>query len=206
MFFAIDIDETISRGAVKGDLAANILYYRNLGIAFPKTITDFPSLLQDPHVIPLHQPLPDAVEGVKHLSQSGRVGYYTVRKHDDSLQEARIQEATKQWLKQNQFPNPTSTVFCRSVLDKLVKLYEQEKESQESLMLIDDRWRKAIEAFGILDSHSQETAYMADVLRERLTIVAFGTDTVLHRGGLHVVALPSWSCVVDMYTALDHVG
>ncbi len=206
MFYAIDIDETIARGAVQGNLAANIRYYKELGVTMIDDIADFPALLQHPHVIPWHNVLPHAVEGVTRLSKIGRMGYYTVRKHADIQQQNLIQEATKQWLRQKKFPHPTQTIFCQSVLNKLVRLYEQEKDSQEHITLIDDRWRKAVEAFDLLDVHSEEAAHIATVLRQRLTIVAFGTETVPHKEGIYLMAFPSWAHVANIEAARDLMG
>jgi hypothetical protein len=192
VYAAIDIDGTVATAGVSGDLATNVSHFRAQGICLPQDIPDFFDLVHHPDVIPLHHPLDGAIEGTKHLARLMPLGYYTVRKHADAVRQQAIEERTRQWLDQQGFPNPHAVVFCKSVLDKLVQLVEREGTREEAFLLIDDRWQKAIEAFTLLDAHSEYGRSIAALLRSRLTIVAFGAQTIIPTQGLSVVALPSW--------------
>ncbi|GER87885.1 hypothetical protein KDW_20470 [Dictyobacter vulcani] len=198
MFCAIDIDGTIAMGGIPGDLRANMNYFKELGIPLPDDITDFPTLLHHPYVIPLHSALPGAIWGVAHVATMGSVGYFTVRKHADSQQQSLIYEATQQWLRQKAFPNPMQVVLCNSVLHKLIKLYEQEKDNQEPFVLIDDKWSQVVQHFDAV--FSEDHRQMGQAIKERLTLLAYGVSVVpAVTNGLRLVPLPSWDHIVDIH-------
>ena len=204
MLCAIDIDQTISSGYFGTCFQASVDYYRTLGVQIPATITNYHDLFQLPEVIPLHDEISGAREGVKQLSERGDIWYYTVRKHDNKEQEQRIHMATIAWLEQKQFPNACQVLFCCSVLNKLIIMHERTQARNEEMILVDDRWKKAIEAFSILDNHSEKAAHIAKGLRQRLTLVAYGAETVSHTvEDIRVVAFPSWS-QVGRLVALFH--
>lgn len=227
MLFAIDIDGTIATGF---KLKVNF-YNRELGLHIPESISDYPSLLSLPEVMAYRQKhedrfqaawrklgvstevmlardqMPNAVAGITILSQRGRVRYYTVRKSPDKQRHQEIQETTQQWLSMNHFPNHFDIIFCKSLMHKLSRIYQQERATQESIVLIDDRYCDLILAFEKIAAG--ECGHVADFLRERLTLVAFGSqaDTLpITDSGLHVLALSSWESVIDLLVSTNCVN
>jgi hypothetical protein len=198
MFIAVDIDETIARGHDAPGFLACVRHYRDtLGLEIPETVADFHSLYQMPAVMQTHSALPGAVEGVHRLAQLGQVAYYTVRKHADPVVAQEVQNVTRQWLRDQGFPNPDNVVFCRSAFDKLAQLYERERD-QNCIALIDDRFRKIVEQHE--EARVGRRSHIAEYfLRAPFTLVAFGVHKVDILGGLHVVPMSSWQGVGDIY-------
>ena len=156
---------------------------------------------QDPAMMSCAPVLPDAVECLCQLAYHASISYYTVRKHNDSNTLSQIQRATKQWLTDCCFPNAESVYFCRSSLAKVTRLYENEQSNKDCFMLIDDRWNMIIQDF----PHLYENGYgaIADAIKDRLVLVAFGAANIPDiTNGLQVVALPSWSHIIDIYPTL----
>lgn len=201
MLFIIDIDQTIATGVDAPGFYAAVKHYRNLGIVIPETISDYHSLFQMPEVMRHHDPLPGAIEGVNYLAHVGRVEYYTVRKGTDRQL---IEETTQRWLTEKGFPNPGNVIFCRSVMHKLVTMHEREKDSQEPIIFIDDRYTQAIDAFAQIAAG--EYHHITDSLRGRLSIGAFGATIVPESSVIPLMALPSWTHVADLIATLSPVG
>lgn len=200
MLFAVDVDQTISTGYAGKDIQESIAYYEAMGIAVPAHITNYPELFQLPGVLRQHETLPGAVAGVHALAKHGCIAYYTVRKHEDARIEQEIQAITRSWLAEHDFPYSCSVVFCRSVMHKLLQLC---KESEDALVLIDDRWHKvgnALEQF----AQSEEYRCIADDLCRRLTLVAFGASSVpANPLGLRTIALSTWENTVDLFAFIE---
>lgn len=179
----IDIDQTLSSGRVFDHLQESVLYYRGLGIAVPETVTCYPDLFQLPDVLCLHDMLPGAKAGVEQLAQLGELAYATVRAPD-------VEAITKAWLASQGFPSPDQVLMCQSMAHKLLAL----SAFSGPLILVDDRWRKALEVWPRLVDHDSE---MAQDLAARLTLVAFGANEseLPSSPVVPLLALPNWSRV-----------
>jgi hypothetical protein len=179
--FFLDIDQTISTGYVGRDLAESVQYYRDLGLELPETIASWPDLFQLPAILARHEALPGALVGAWRLDGVGDVGYATVRAPD-------VEQITRDWLYREGFPKPERLVMCQSVAHKLQAL----SQYGGRMVLIDDRWHKALEVWPRLEEHAPDVA--AD-LRQRLTLVAFGaTQADLPESSVvPVVPLPTWA-------------
>lgn len=217
MIFAIDIDRTIAGGfrayieyhnrdlslgiareVLEGlanyqeflQLPEVISYRRNNEVCFQ---TSKDSIRVSPDVILSLEAFPGASEGVALLSELGTIRYYTIRANE-------VQEATMQWLCEKQFPYPQSVVFCESSIDKLIKLCQQ--ETDDTIVLIDDKYEVLLKAF---DHCTRHIPAVADALRERLLIVAFGIEAcnLPKRDDIKLLALPSWHHVTDLIKAFD---
>ena len=184
--FFLDIDQTISTGHVGRDLATSVQYYRALGLEIPDRIQVWPDLFQLPEVVRRHEMLPDALAGVMQLSGVGEIAYATVRK-------PAVEQITRAWLASNGFPSPECVMLCQNMAQKLLALAPY----AGALVLIDDRWRAALEVWPRLEEHAPEVA--AD-LRQRLTLVAFGATqaNVPESSVVPVIPLPDWRLVADV--------
>lgn len=199
VLFAVDIDQTVSTGYAGKNLRESIAYYEALGILVPAHITKYPELFQLPDVLRVHETLPGAVDGVNALAKHGRIAYYTVRKHRDPCIEQEIQDITRTWLAKRNFPSADSVIFCRSAMHKLLWLSEA---GEDLLVLIDDRWRKIGNAFTEL-VQSKDHGCIANDLRQRLTLVAFGALSIPESpSGLRTVAFPDWGNVADLFVSI----
>ena len=183
MRFFVDIDQTISSGRVLGSLQESVLYYQKQGVTVPEMVMCYPDLFQLPEVVRRHEMLPGARSGVSQLSLVGELLYATVRKPD-------VEETTRLWLQEHDFPSSEKVIFSQSMAHKLLAL----AAFSGSLILIDDRWRKALEVWPRLVEYNPE---MAQDLAARLTLVAFGARNSDLPGEslLPLVALPDWSRV-----------
>jgi hypothetical protein len=217
MLFAIDIDRTIA-----GGFKAYVEHHnQELELGIPPhvldALTDYQSFLHLPEVIAFRsihearfqdsrascrvspqvirslEEIPGAVVGVTYLSHFGTIRYYTIRSHE-------VQEGTREWLSTKRFPNPHDVVFCESSLQKLSTLYHQ--ETQEAIVLIDDKCESLLRAF---EKFAKGSPLIADDLQQRLVLVAFGVEVQTLAAdckGLKVLALPSWDAVADVIAPL----
>ncbi|QBD76356.1 hypothetical protein EPA93_10185 [Ktedonosporobacter rubrisoli] len=138
------------------------------------------------------RPMPKAVSGMQQLAQVGAVRYYTIRKSDTDAQlNQSIQETTRAWLAENKFPYPDDVVFCQSFIHKLASVA---REEEEQIAFIDDCWQELLEAYTLIAAGEYpKIAHIAEDLKRRLVIVAFGASEIAARhGDLRVVPLPSW--------------
>ena len=222
MLFAIDIDGTIATTLSAIGFKPIVDYYKGLDIGVSASVSDYKHLLIDPAFIAYYQnntekfdetakailespemmlekdPLDGAIAGVMRIAASGRIQYYTVRKSSNEQRQQEIEKATKQWLSRHHFPAAESGIFCQSVMNKLVRIYQQEKDSQEPIILIDDRWKTVLEAFDELAARNWTV--ITDFLRQRLTLVAFGASSLPKIvNGLQVIVLPSWNTLDTIY-------
>lgn len=182
----IDIDQTISSGRVADSLQESVRYYRDRGISVPETITCYPDLFQLPDIVRLHETLPGARDGVHQLAQHGDISYATVRNTD-------VEEITRLWLQEHDFPSTQDVIFSQSMAHKLLAISHYPGQ----LVLIDDRWQKALEVLPRVIEHSPETAQHIET---RLTLVAFGASVSDLPGSplIPMLALPDWSRVPDV--------
>lgn len=189
----VDIDQTISTGRVLASLAESVKYYRERGVAVPDGVESWPDLFQLPAVLRQHEMLPSALDGVRLLAEQGEIAYLTVRKPD-------VKAITQDWLRLEDFPAPDRVVICQSSAHKLLAIAEHPGQA----VLIDDRWRKLLEVWPRLVEYAPDVA--AD-LCERLTLVAFGAPAsdLPESPIIPVVALPDWSKVADVLTAVHQL-
>lgn len=219
MLFAIDIDNTIA-GGPKAYKTYIEYHNRDLGLGISReileTLPDYRSFLQLPEVVAYRrenemrfqasrascrissqvilalEEIPGAVAGVTMLSSLGTIRYYTVRSN---------QEATRQWLSIKQFPHPDDVVFCENARHKLAIISQQKTE--EVVVLIDDKFAVLAQAYNDL---AQASPYVAENLRKRLVLIAFGVDVVPMWGnGLQVLTLPSWDSVTSLNFSVEYV-
>ena len=179
----VDIDQTISRGHVADSLHESVLYYRDRGVAVPETVACYPDLFQLPDIVRLHETLPGARAGVAQLAQHGAISYATVRNAD-------VEEMTLLWLREHDFPSAENVMFSQSMAHKLLAISHYSGQ----LVLVDDRWRKALEILPRIVEYSPETAQN---IGARLTLVAFGASTsdLPASSIVPLLALPNWSRV-----------
>ncbi len=179
----VDIDQTISRGRVADSLHESVRYYREQGITVPDNVACYPDLFQLPDVVRLHETLPGAREGVSQLARLGALSYATVRNAD-------VEEITRLWLQEHDFPSAENVIFSQSLAHKLLAISHYPGQ----LILVDDRWRKALEVLPRVMEYSPETAQN---IGARLTLVAFGAGPGDLPGSpiVPLVALSNWSRV-----------
>lgn len=234
MLFAVDIDGTIA-GLIdwmaEGVVPTFLEYARTIGLALPaqvgEDISDGRSFLHLPEIIAARQACPDqwkaalrdfrassagmeharvmpeAVKGVRQLAQVGQVSYYTVRQGNQQD----VQAITRRWLSTRGFPHPDRVVFCRSVMNKLLRLARHIETMGEEAVLIDDLCTLLLEQFEQLAAGNHpaldaaECQQVAECLRTHLIFVAFGGDAHVREQPHHdvrVLTLPSWEDVADV--------
>jgi hypothetical protein len=155
----------------------------------------------DPEMYRTLPTIPQAVESLNKLSQVGRVCYYTVRKSDNPALMTEKRKATREWLQFSGFPNSERVFFCRSAAMKLVRLYENERDNKEPLILIDDSYRWIIRDAVILKENCPDFEALCD----RFTLIAYGGETdeaLAITNGLTVVSLHSWEHSDDIYSCI----
>lgn len=184
MTFFIDIDQTISTGFVGASVQESLAYYQARGILIPPEASRYIDIFQVPEVVRIHEVFPGAQEGIRHLLPLGNVIYATAR-------QARVEEITREWLREQDFPAPERVLFCQGVAEKLVALAEH----PGSLVLVDDRWHQLL---NILETYGKRRA-LRDLV-ERLTLVAFGADQTDLPGSavVPIMPLPDWFGVTDV--------
>lgn len=225
MFFAIDIDGTIAGRNVQQfayacneafhlDLTprqverigyrklmehpAMLAYQQQVGVdVFQRTIQKL-DLTQE--ALLTRSVLPGSVEGIERLATLGEIGYYTVRKDP-------VKSVTVQWLHEQGFSSSENVVCCRSIMQKLVLLGQQQ---HERLIFIDDRALQLQEAFFHLEAGEHphllpaRCKQIAAILQTKLTLVAFGSLGIPEQQhGLPLLALPSWEHIDAFIAALD---
>jgi uncharacterized HAD superfamily protein len=160
----------------------------------------------------LHQaapPLRGAVDAVNKLAQYANLGYYTVRKAHPPFTAIEIENATKNWLSEHQFPASGQVVFCMSLMNKWLQVYQHLRVAPEPFILIDDLAPQLYTAFLQLQaghhprlSH-QECVQVTAVLQRHATLVAFGsTPSLAINNDLRVKHLPAWGNVDDFIAML----
>lgn len=191
MFFAIDLDQTACTGYVGIGVPESIAYYRQRGITIPESATRYIDFFGLPDVMRVHEQIPGALAGVQKLAQLGNLSYFTVRKATDPDAQRSVQTATREWLVEHQFPLAAHVIFCRSMVHKLLAIAECQKEQNGPILLIDDSWRKALDALQFIEDQDKS---IAQLLREQLTIAAFGVQPGdLPDAPVGLIALPDWS-------------
>jgi hypothetical protein len=209
MLFAIDSDQTIATGFVGATLQESINHYQELGVTLPDPISDYQHLFQLPEVIKLHQEVPGSVVGVSILATHGTVSYYQVGRSTQTVEEQHCHAAMIRWLRARHFPCPSNLVACASVADQLIRLYYY--RTQDMIVLIDNNVSLTLATFAqfVAGKHTamerdiqQE---IADDLRQRLVVVAFGIEAdALPKDahGVRLLALPGWNMGTALLTAL----
>ncbi len=198
--FCVDIDQTMSTGYVGSSVLESKTYYQDRGIMIPEQATRYMDFFQFPAVLRIHEELPGARVGVQKLTEVGQVGYFTVRKSDDEDEQIAIQAATRSWLHDHQFPGEVT--FCQGMAQKLLAIAERYDQVQGKIILIDDSWHKALNAMRLLAKYDEATAQAAEILRERLTIFAFGAhpDELPIGPVVRLEAMPDWSGIEPLLT------
>lgn len=183
MTFFIDIDQTISTGFVGTSVQESLAYYQAQGIAIPPEASRYIDIFQVPEVVRIHEVFPGAQEGIRQLLPLGQVKYATAR-------QVRVEQITREWLREHDFPSPGQVLFCQGIAEKLLALAEH----PGSLVLVDDRWRQLL---GILETYGKRRA-LRDLV-DRLILVAFGADQTVLPGSavVPVVPLPDWLKIAD---------
>jgi len=135
-----------------------------------------------------------ASHAVRLLAEHGKVAYYTVRAPD-------MLSVTEAWLQHHGFPFSQNVVLCRSVLNKLVQLYQHERDA-DMVVLIDDRYQQMINDFALLAGGAfpqlSEWQEIVQFVQQRVQLVAFGAAYLpAIANGLQVTPLPNWKHVAD---------
>ena len=155
-----------------------------------------------PEIVSQFAIIPGAVEALRQLAARDAICYYTVRKPE-------VEETTRQWLEQHEFPHPHQVVLCRSVLGKLRQLYEREQSSSERFILIDDRVAQMIDEYNKLASGDYQQMLpqwreIAAFLQTRVTLVAFGVPSISIHPSLQLATLASWDHIDHIVALSSH--
>lgn len=145
---------------------------------------------------------PYAQRSVQALAARVSLSYSTLRTHQSLERFQQIQQATQQWLIDQQFPNPEHITFSHDLLGALIEFYHQHEQQQEPLVFVSKRCRMYLRDFSLLYQRGQDT--VANAIKKRLTFVAFGTERIdpALTNGLQMVTLPSWDRVSDRESRL----
>jgi len=140
------------------------------------------------------QTLPGSRDGVETLlttlAEVQDLSYYTVRPHE-------VKDATQDWLKKHNYPNPENVVICDSPEDKLKRIItnlvlSKPEEERGSVLLVDDSLKDlnmAAEKIANDPEYSDGLKY--------IVLIGFGNTehvegTFYPSTGLRVLSLPSW--------------
>lgn len=135
-----------------------------------------------PHVLLTHHVIEGAIEALHSLD----VEYFTVRQNFDPTLCEQVHKNTHLWLEQQHLPCPMNVRFFWDAGEKLTASLEAQ---EEEVLLIDDRPSGLVKAYEKL---VQSNPQQAQQIKQRLTIVAFGTDTHHFDSDLRVIPLPNW--------------
>lgn len=148
-------------------------------------------------------PLPYLPAGVSYLLEQGAVlgGYYTVRPKE-------VEDASREWLQKNNFPQADKVVICENHADKLLKIAEDHllvNKNGRNTVLIDDSFVSLLDAARVLTS--EKPSLRAGF--QKLIIAGFGMDNMRQgffdlASGTRAISLPSWQTdhVVDFINNL----
>jgi uncharacterized HAD superfamily protein len=159
---------------------------------------------QAPAILRAALPLPGAIAGIKKLAQYAPIVYYTVRKGYPPYSSEDVESATKEWLRESQFPASEQVTFCKSLVNKLMQVYRQLCISPERFVLIDDLAPELMTAFKLLqEGHhpvltDKQCRHVVDILQQHLILVAFGTSNVAITNDLPVHCLQNWERVDEL--------
>lgn len=144
-----------------------------------------------------------AVQGVQRLAEHGGIAYYTVRRDRDE-----VKAATRVWLREQGFPRPDRAVFCISLMNKLIRVYQWIRAEPGPCMLIDDLAAQLAMAFSQLQAAKhprfspQECSQITALLQRHLTLVSFGNAAPESSCGLQVTRLSSWQNIDELLIIL----
>lgn len=227
MHIGIDIDGTIA-GRNMGAFVAACNRQFGLGIAPEEHLTykellahpvmqahqhasaahfaaELSRLEQAPPMLRVLPTLPGAAEGVQKLAQHGDLAYYTVRKAFPPYSLKVVEQSTNTWLRDHAFPNPDRVVFCMSLMNKLLQVYQRLRARPETFVLIDDLAPELSQAWIQLQAghhphlRGQACQQVCELLRQHLVLVAFGASSpVAINSDFQVASLPSWEEVGEL--------
>lgn len=194
MFFAIDIDNTITVPQYfDTDFHVTVEHYIQAGMITRRDVQALkyhPQLYVLPQVAVSHGPMEGAVETLQDIvAQGSSLQYFTARNHLNREICAQIHTNTHIWLETHRFPNSTEVKFFWNVSEKLLQALET---SEDQSILIDDRSEGLLKAYCTIKANSPEKAQQ---IRDRVTLIAFGCATMEHLSlptGLRVIPLKSW--------------
>lgn len=161
------------------------------------------SIEQAPAMLDSLPPLAGAVEGIHKLAQYTSITYCTVRKAHPPFTPADIELATKRSLERHRLPASDQVIFCMSLMNKWLQVYQRIRTTDERHFLVDDLASQLLTAFEQLQAGmhprftAQECQQIAKRLREHVTLVAFGSPPLAINSDLQVYHLPAWKDVDD---------
>lgn len=145
-----------------------------------------------------------AVEGVQKLAHYGDLGYYTVRKGYPPYSSEDVENATRSWLCERQFPASDQVTFCMSLANKLMQIYRKLRMVPERFVLIDDMAPTLLECYKQLQSghhpvlSAQQCQQVTALLQQHVILVAFGASNFAINSDLPVYHLQTWEGVDDL--------
>ena len=147
-------------------------------------------------------PMPGALTGAAKLTAFGELAYYTARKTPGSgeLQHrinTQLERATLRWLRKQNFPNPEAAIFCEGPEEKLLHIADLIKQTAQPVLLVDDMWKLLLAAAADLDTATYQ------LLKQSLTLCAFGAHEVPEQCDIQTIALYRWSEVTSLISLLD---
>lgn len=133
-------------------------------------------------------PYKGAVEALDELlAQGHRITYATARYSPYSSEKSQaMATATKQWLKQEGFPNPQQAIFMDGLPGKLKMIAERIKQNPGPAVLIDDQHKRLIEQANLLEKDQQ------DILSRYLTLMCYGATELPDTALLKMLSLRAW--------------
>lgn len=141
-----------------------------------------------PHYVAECSLVEGAWNGVRYLAQRAYdLQYCTARViHFNAEWNADVARCTWIWLKNNEFPNENSTLFCDGIPAKLRTILEMIQSYQRPILLIDDSLDALLRAFDSLPADEKQ------LLRQYLTLAAFGYEDCSQDYPLNVIPFPHW--------------
>jgi hypothetical protein len=196
--FRIDIDGTIGKPLFfDDDFQRCREMYTQAGIVTPSevaTLTYHQQVFLLPKVLLTHTAIDGSVEALQALAATGAtLQYFTVRQNFDKEICRQVHHQTGVWLEKQGFPHPFDVRFFWDPGQKLIQSLEAE---EQEVFLIDDRATGLLKAFHAIH---EKDPLQAQQIRDRVTLVAFGTMTPpLDTGGLRIIPLSHWSQFQDV--------
>lgn len=147
-----------------------------------------------PHYVFENKVIDGAANGVRYLAErSGTLKYCTARVINfDEQWNMHLARITHIWLQNNGFPYHDQVLFCDGIPAKLTAIAAMMRNREQSVLLIDDSAKNLIEAFKGLSQDDQ------DILREYLTLAAFGYDECDGNYPIPVIPFPGWNEVHNL--------
>jgi 5'(3')-deoxyribonucleotidase len=153
-------------------------------------------------------PIDDALTGVQALAQRFSLSYCSARKINFTASlDQRIEQASVDWLYNNQFPYAEScnVYLCNSPFEKLLHCIEVAQKSAQHVVLVDDLYETLIQNALTLD------APLRAQLRTNCSLVAVWAQDLSWLSPdqcpfKQVLALPRWSRISSVIDPLISLG